>query len=121
MPYQFYKLMHLIGIILVFSGLCGLLGTYNSGQTPSRGWRIGLAIVHGLGMALALVGGFGLLARLGIITGWPGWVWVKLVIWFCLGGSIFFAKRKAHLRMNLIALWAMFGGTAAYMAIYKPF
>ena len=93
----------------------------NSAIVPASGkgpkW---VAPVHGVGLLFSLVGGFGLLARLGIVTQWPTWVIAKLVIWIVLGGWLAVAKRK--LLTPAVALVAMlaFGGLAAFFAVVKP-
>ena len=119
MPYEFYKVMHLFGIILIFFGL-GALGhhAFMAGpkKFPSR--KI-LFITHGVGMLLALVGGFGLMARLGIKE-WPMWIILKLVIWLALGmaGSWMLKRQKiAMLNWILVPLLALL---AIYLVNYKP-
>ncbi len=121
--YQIYKIMHLVGLMCVFAGLSALWGVSLMGpleRQPSV--KRALAIIHGVGMLFLLVGGFGMLARLGIIHGGlPGWIWAKLALWFFLGGSMVLAKRKSHLGLKLIGIWVLAGGLAVYTAIYKPF
>lgn len=113
MPYQIYKVIHIIGIASVLTSLCiRMYVTDNSLKKAS-------ALIHGLGMVAILVGGFGLLARLGI-DGFPGWVWAKLVIWLAFGGFFALVKRKVSplgVWLSLIALT----GVSASLAIYKPF
>lgn len=119
MSYQFYKILHFIGIFMVFSGLGGqLLHALNGGsrQHRSRKW---LAIMHGVGLLLIFVAGFGLIAKLKV--GFPGWVWAKIVIWVLLGGIGAVAARKQDLAKSVwIAIIAL-GTVAAYLAGYKPF
>lgn len=107
----------------VFSGLAALVGIYSMGplqRHPSA--KKALAIIHGVGMTFLLVGGFGMLARLGIVHGGlPGWVYAKLAIWLFLGGSMVLARKKAAHGTKLILLWVFVGGLAAYLALYKPF
>lgn len=121
--YQIYKIMHIVGLMCVFSGLAALLGVYGTApleRHPSI--RKSLAILHGLGMVFLLVGGFGMLARLGIVHGGlPVWVYLKLAIWLALGGSMTLARKKANVGMPLLLLWIFLGGLAAAIALYKPF
>lgn len=121
MPYEFYKLLHISGLILMFSGQCALLGAFASGNLPQKSWRISLAIVHGLGMLFLLVSGFGMLARLGLVNGLPTWAIAKLTIWLVMGATLALAKRRSQLKMILVLIWAMLGVAAAFIAIYKPF
>ena len=59
MSYQFYKLLHLIGVIILFSGIGAVLATAN-GTTKNK-----LAsIANGVGLLVIFVAGFGLMARL---------------------------------------------------------
>lgn len=87
---------------------------------PGRKW---VAITHGVGLLIALVGGFGLLARLGISHGadWPLWVWLKLGIWLVLGAmTALIGRNPRHARL-FWALIPVLAVCAAYLAINKPF
>ena len=72
---------------------------------------------------MAITGGFGMLARLSIKHDWlfPGWVWVKIVIWALFGLAITLPYRKPELAKPLLILLPLLGGVAAFMAIFKPF
>jgi hypothetical protein len=117
---EIYKVVHMTGLAMIMLGLGSLLGTYATGKAPEQGWRVSMAIVHGIGMAFVLIGGFGMMARLGLTGALPGWVLVKLTVWLILGGSMVLAKRKAHLRTKLLIVWALLVMLAAYMGIFKP-
>lgn len=121
MSYEFYKIMHLTGVILVFSGLVGLL-TVRMASVPVEGKVKSLVFIsHGVGLLLALVGGFGLMARLGMTQSMPTWIYGKLVIWLALGAGIGFVKRKGQIGWPVfIALIAIFI-LAGYLAVVKPF
>lgn len=121
MPIEVYKILHLIGIVLVFSGLVGLLTIQmSSGKLEGKAKSLVFAS-HGTGILLILVSGFGLLARLGLTKDIPNWVYGKLVIWLVLAGFVAVVKRKGHigspLFLSLIAIFTL----AAYLAIFKPF
>ena len=79
-----YKFLHYIGIFLMLSGL----GGYLFAEKPSRF----AAISHGIGLALLLVGGFGMQKFPAI--GWSWWFIVKVVIWALLGATVIVTKRK---------------------------
>jgi hypothetical protein len=124
LSHQFYNVVHIVGIILAMSALGGaavlaMAGSSVSSPPPRRL----LAVLHGVGVFLILVGGFGMLARLGVMHGggFPGWIWVKLCVWVIVAVALFLALRKPTLaRPTLLAL-PVLGGVAAYMAIYQPF
>lgn len=120
--YTVYKLIHYLGILLVFLSLGGVaVYVINGGTKATNAWRRTLAIAHGVGLFLILLGGFGMLARLGIVDGLPVWVWIKLTIWVVLGAALAFVGRKAA--WSKIVFWALplLGMLAAYVALYKPF
>lgn len=121
LSYQFYKVVHIVGLIFLVSGLGGMAMLATTGQHAAR-IRRATAAFHGLGAFLILLGGFGLLARLGIVQGtsWPGWVWVKVVVWGALGAAAFLPYRYPRTAVPLLFLLPLLGGLAAYMAIYKP-
>lgn len=120
MSIEFYKLLHVLGILMLFSGLVGLWGTYASGSAPNKFLRVALSITHGIGMLLLMISGFGLAAKLGLTSGLPLWLYLKMAIWLALGGSMVLAKRKALWGPRLIGLWVTLGGLAAYLALFKP-
>ncbi len=116
-----YKNIHLIGILMVFLALGGLLLHRINGGTKDHSWRKPVAITHGVGIFLILLGGFGMLARLGIFWAWPGWVTGKVLIWVILGGLIAVIFRKPALAKPLWWTTIVLGGLAAYLAGTKPF
>jgi hypothetical protein len=121
---EFYKLVHIVGIILIMSALGGAAVRAMTGGTevlPST--RRTLAVLHGSGAFLILLGGFGMLARLGFMHGanFPGWLWVKLVVWLSLAAALMIPRRRPALARPLLLALPFLGGLAAYMAIYKPF
>ena len=100
-PFAVYKNIHLIGMMMVFLALGGLLLHRINGGTQDHAWRKPVAITHGVGIFLILLSGFGMLARLGIFWGWPGWVTGKVLIWVILGGLIAVILRKPTLAKPL--------------------
>jgi hypothetical protein len=121
--HQLYNVVHIVGIILLMSALGGA-AVYGMTAAPpeTRRARRLLAIFHGTGVLLILVGGFGMLARLGVMhgAGFPGWVWVKLVVWALLAVALLAPYRRPALAKPLLLALPILGGLAAYMAIYKP-
>jgi hypothetical protein len=114
--------MHLLGIFMLFLAFGGVINhAINGGTKATNTWRRSAAITHGIGLLLALVGGFGLLARLGIPWPWPGWVFVKVGIWLLLAAVAGLAARSASLGRGLWWLLLFLGAIAAYMAGAKPF
>jgi hypothetical protein len=122
-PLQAYKLVHIFGILLTFVALGGLaLHAVNGGTKESNRGRRLVAASYGLGLLLILVGGFGMLARLGVASaGLPGWVWAKLVIWLAIGGLLALPYRKPESGRFLWWLGPLLGVVAGWLALYKPF
>lgn len=114
----FYKLIHLLGVLMVFLAFGGLIGRSLLGVDGVRLKKLA-GITSGIGLILVLVGGFGLLGKLGY--GFPGWAVVKLVIWFVFGGLIAVANRKPSLAIPLWWGVLVLGLLAACLALWKPF
>lgn len=107
---------------MVFLSLGGIAMHAINGGTRSHSWKTQVAMTHGFGMVLSLLGGFGLLARLGVMHGsLPGWVWAKLAIWLVFGALIAVLLRKPNLSKPLWVIMILLGVSAAYFANYKPF
>lgn len=117
MSYEFYKVLHILALAILVMGLAGMIQVRLAGS-PGASLK-GHFIYHGLGLILLLVSGFGMLAKLGILTTLPGWIIGKLVIWLLLGGIVVLIKRKpelSYLTRPLVILLVTF---AAYLAIFK--
>ena len=121
MSYEVYKLIHLVGIILLFSGLVGLLTVRMSEGRLDGKVKSFVHITHGTGLLFILIGGFGLLARLGLMRDIPNWVFGKLLIWLVMGGIIALVKRKGQIGWPLFFLLLGFFILAGYLALFKPF
>ena len=121
MPHAVYNIIHLTGLVMVFFALGGLtLHGISGGDREFAGRKLAM-ITHGIGLSLALLGGFGLLARVEIAWVWPGWVFVKTLIWLILGGAVVLALRVPRLSTPLWWGSILLAGIATYLANYQPF
>lgn len=121
MSYEFYKIIHLIGIVLLLTGLTGLLTVKMVGAEVQGKTKTLVFLTHGIGSLFILISGFGLLARLGLIQSLPGWVYGKLLIWLFFGGIMTVFKRKGQIGTPLYFLSITVFIIAAYLAVMKPF
>ena len=115
-----YKIIHFIGIIALFLGIGSLISS--DPKKPAALRRP--AMIHGIGVLLLLVSGFGLSAKLKI--GFPTWMIAKLVILLLLGAMIVVIKRKLLPAPVVYLLAIVLGGIAAYLGfsnsmILRPF
>lgn len=121
MTFETYKIIHMIGLAFLMLGLGGVLFAFATSKiVPGKVKMLGFAF-HGIGLLLIIVSGFGMAARLGIMAGLPGWLYGKLGIWVLLALGVSIAKRKASAAGFVTILFAALVGTAAWLAITKPF
>ena len=124
MSYVAYKLIHLFGLFTLMVALAGMAVHAATGEEKSQNpsYRT-LLILHGFGALVALTGGFGLMARVGVTHGemFPGWIWAKLILWLLLGGLIALPYRNRSLAKALPIALPLLGLLGAYLANYKPF
>lgn len=120
--YSVYKVIHLVGVMMVFLALGGVTANAVGAGVKNHIWRKPIAITHGVGLLLSLVGGFGLLARLGIVHGGlPGWAMAKLGIWTLFAVLIAVLARRPQWAKALWGVMIFLGVAAAYIAGSKSF
>lgn len=130
MSHAFYNILHVLGLILIIQSVAAAVyfRLYGAGSTTAADGSLAvnparkmLSIMHGVGILLLLVSGFGMLARLGMTGGLPNWIYGKLAIWLVLGASIALVNRGKGSPMLWWILIVVLGGGAAWMGIFKPF
>ena len=122
MPYEFYKVVHITGIFMIMTAVgAHLLNGFAGGEKGFVGKKF-VGILHGLGLVITFVAGFGLMARIGLFgSGWPAWVYLKLVIWLVFG-MVILLPRKFPQYTGLIWIGVIATGSlASFLARYKPF
>lgn len=117
LDYNAYKIVHFIGLVLLFQGLGAImLSRGQDGRAPRSA-----TVLHGLGLLIMLIGGFGMLARLQIVEfPWPLWVFGKFGVWLLLGALPVLAKRGVVKGVAGVLLAAALAGLSAGLALYKP-
>lgn len=119
-PASVYRLIHFVGIFLVFGGLGALSALLAAGATPSGQLRRLIHGVFGGGMFLVLLGGFGLLARLLSAEGdWAPWIWIKLAVWVALGLMPLVARSGETRAQWLLLAVPFLGAIAAFAVVFK--
>ncbi len=122
MSFEIYKVIHITGLLFLFTAFGGILLHVMAGGKRDYPLRKLTAALHGTGLLLLLIAGFGMVARMKTFeTGPSGWVFGKLAIWAVLGGLpalIYRQPQKAKAHWGLVLI---LGVLAAYLAIFKPF
>lgn len=123
MSYELYKVLHLLGILAVFTTLGGLamIGIRGGTNDETKPLRKPLAMVHGIALVVVLVAGFGLMARKGMMSSaMPLWIYLKIAIWLVLGGAVAFVRKTPAIGKLWYVLLPLVGAVAAYLAVYHP-
>ena len=113
-----YKIVHLFGIMLMFTALGAVIAAAVAGEANPRLRKLG-GMAHGIALALILVGGFGMLARYGITGAWPLWIWLKLAIWLAFGAATVLVRRLGERAGWLVLLLPVLGAVSAWLALYR--
>ncbi|MCB0282649.1 MAG: hypothetical protein H6627_02925 [Calditrichae bacterium] len=118
MSLLFYKVLHLVGIIMLFAALGGAIVRAVLAQQSPKLEKFVL-MNHGLALLIILIAGFGQLAKIGMT--FAGWVIVKMFIWLIMGALILPIKKKPELNIVWWITALVLGTVAAIMGVYKPF
>jgi len=123
MSYAVYKLMHLLGIFMLITALAATsMHVLRGGNRTDNPYRRALGITHGIAAALILTGGFGMLARMGVMHGGlPNWIYVKLAIWVTLAAAMAVPYRGQRYARALLITVPVLAILAGATALYKPF
>jgi hypothetical protein len=115
-----YKTVHFVGVFALVTALTASLSRAAAGVGEPEGdpWRKRLAVAHGVALFLVLLGGFGMLARLGM--GVTGWVGAKLLLWIAVGGLIVLRKNPAAAGWGVV-LVPILAALAGWIGYAKPF
>ena len=96
LPYEIFKLLHLLGMTLLFMSL-GALAFHgaNGGDKQSNHVRGLVMATHGFALLLLLGAGLGQLhTTYGLANGLPGFIHPKLLIWVLLGAAPALLNKK---------------------------
>ncbi len=115
MEYSVYKLIHIAGIL----GLFTAMGSIIASDKKKPVMMTNFVIMHGISLVFILVSGFGMQAK-GDLE-FSGWLIAKVVIWLLLGAALVVLKRGLLSTSLTWLLILALGTTAGYLAIYRPF
>lgn len=103
MPYEFYKILHIVSLIMAVAGVGAVAQqVFITGTSNFPNKRL-ILIYHGVATFLVFVSGFGLMARIGLVGGsWPTWIMVKLAVWLLVLG----VAPSLVMRLPKAKLWA---------------
>jgi uncharacterized membrane protein len=118
--YLWLKVVHLAAVFLLMAAV-GAQCAVAASREDQPGVRKLAAALHGLTLAVIVVVGLMMLARLGMEGGVPGWIWLKLLLWLLFGALPLVVRRlqKTAAQAALLLL-PLLAAVAAWAALLKP-
>lgn len=110
---ELYRLLHVVGVLMVFLGLGGMFAS-----EPGKGSKL-YGILHGVGLLVMLIAGVGFAHKSQL--GWPNWMIAKIGIWVLIGALPVLVKRGVLPRGLGALLVLALGGTAYWLVQARPF
>jgi uncharacterized membrane protein len=111
MSFDFYKVLHLIAIMMLFAGYGSLL----SPDSRKKGM-----MWHGIGLLILLISGFGMIAKMGNKELYHApWIMIKMGLWLVLGFLPVLAKKSILSNATVLKLALLLGALIAYVGHYK--
>ena len=123
--YLAFKVLHVVGVLLAFTGVAGIAAGAAGGRPKSENpvYKL-LAALHGVGLLIVVLAGLGMLVQLMRTPSMPSpaWTATKLVLWLLLGALAVLPYRRPQLaRLVLAVCLPLLAVAAAVVAILKPF
>lgn len=120
MSYTFWKMIHFSALFVVLLSLgaiaCHQLQGGNKANFKNRRFFM---MLHGIGLLVAFVAGFGLIAKAGYQFT-AGWIWGKIAVWLLIGVYPVVLYKMGRFKITFLLMLAiLFSGI--YLVEYKPF
>ena len=116
-----YRLLHLFGVFFVLVSLAAIaVHAAQGGKKDENRFQSLFSRLHGLGLLIIVISGFGMLARLGIATNIGLWVGLKIAIWLFVGALLAVPYRKPELALPIAIALPFIAVLAAMIGLYKP-
>ncbi|HEX6812994.1 MAG TPA: hypothetical protein VF384_15320 [Planctomycetota bacterium] len=115
MPSETYRLLHVVGVLMLMLGLGGILAVASQGGKAPMLFQA----MHGIGLVAMLVAGIGRAHKEGM--GWPPWILAKIACWVLLAAMPVLVRRGVLPRGIAVLLVIGIGALAAWLAQTKPF
>lgn len=109
---EHYRLIHVVGVLVLFCGLGGILA---AGKDKPSAMFLAL---HGLGLVAMIVAGIGRAHKLSF--GWPNWMIAKIGCWVLLAVLPVLLKKGCPRLLAVLLVFGL-GGAAVWLAQTKPF
>ena len=90
MDYLTYRMLHIGGLVVMLLAIGGMIiGRDARAERPPKI----ASILHGVGLLVILVAGFGMAARREYDMAATPWIWAKVGVWLLLGAFPVLARR----------------------------
>ncbi len=109
---RIYYIIHVFSIIMLAGSV------FYIAANPQKHKKRKMMIITGILSFLVLLGGFGLIARLGH-SYTSGWIIVKMVAWLFVSALAGMAYRKS--KSFVLSALTLSVGIAVYMVYFRPF
>ncbi|MFT4702358.1 MAG: cytochrome bd-type quinol oxidase subunit 2 [Bradymonadia bacterium] len=123
--FQFYKVVHILGVLLMFMALGGAaFHSATGGDKTTNPLRKMVASTHGTALLVIFIAGFGAAGVGGFMggeNGFPLWIAAKIVLWLVFGALIVPLNKAKGSGKILWYAMPVLGAISAWLAIYKPF
>ena len=112
-----YRLLHVVGVLLLFVGLGGVFAAGGKGNEKPSGLFLAL---HGVGLLVMLVAGIGTVHKDPAVD-WGNWLYAKIGCWVLLAAMPILVRKGVLPRFAGLLLALALGAAAVWLAQQKPF